>query len=234
MKRKSPIKAFEGKNLKILLLVLVLSAVFVAFRVAGLHGYLDEGRLRDWISGFKDWGPVVYILIFSVAPSLMLPGLPITVIGGVLFGPFWGSVYTVIGATIGATIAFLIARAMGRGWVEGFISGRRGKPGKIEELDALVKAQGWKVVALTRLIPLFPYNFLNYAFGLTDIKIAHYVIATFIFMIPGTVAYVVFSSSIFDLLKGNVSVRLVIGAALLLIVSLIPVIYKRYKNPNTR
>lgn len=221
----------KRKNFKLLLLVLVLSAVFAGLRITGLHGYLDEARLKDWISGFGNWAPVVYILIFSVGPSLMIPGLPITVIGGVLFGPFWGSVYTVIGATIGATIAFLISRRMGRGWVEGLISSRSGK-GRIAELDALVKTQGWKVVAFTRLIPLFPYNFLNYAFGLTGIKTSHYVIATFIFMIPGTVAYVVFSSSIFDILKGEISGRVVVGVVLLLIVSLAPFIYKRLKNPD--
>ncbi len=217
--------------LKLLILVLVLSAVFAGLRITGIHGYLDEARLKDWISGFGVWAPVVYILIYSIGPSLMMPGLPITVVGGLVFGPFWGSVYTIIGATIGATIAFFISRRMGRGWVEGIISD---KHGRLEELDALVKAQGWKVVAFTRLIPLFPYNFLNYAFGLTGIKTSHYVIATFIFMIPGAIAYVVFSSSIFDILAGKASGRLVVGVVLLLIVSLAPIVYKRLKNPDRK
>ncbi len=85
-------------------------------------------------------------------------------------------------------------------------------------------------MAFARLIPIFPYNFLNYAFGLTGVKFSHYVIATFIFMIPGAVAYVVFSSSILDVFKGRVSKEFLIGVILLIIVSIIPLLYKKFKK----
>jgi len=207
------------------LVVFVISAFLLARRY-GLN--LDPGRLRAWINGFGAWGPIVYILVYSIAPSFMAPGLPLTIAGGVLFGPFWGSVYVIIGATIGATLAFLISRYMGRQWVEGLIGGGGG--GRLKELDALVREQGWKIVAVTRLIPLFPFNFLNYAFGLTDVRFSHYVIATFVFIIPGAVAYVVFSSSLLDVFQGRVSVGLIIGVVLVIIVSLLPIIYKRYRK----
>lgn len=178
--------------------------------------------MRLWIDSFGIGGPLVYIAIYSLTPSLMLPAIPITVIGGVLFGPIHGTVYVIIGATIGASIAFLVARYMGREWVEGFI-----KEGRLKELDEKVEKQGWKIVAFTRLIPLFPFNFLNYAFGLTKIRFSHYVIASFIFMLPGAIAFVVFSSSILDILKGRGSKEFVIGLILVLIVSIIPLVYKK-------
>lgn len=211
--------------LKFVLLLIFVAAAFASVRFFGLGEYIDRERLRLWVDGFGVWGPLVYILVYSIAPSLMMPGLALTVIGGVLFGPVMGSIYVMAGATIGASVAFLIARHMGREWVEGVIKG-----GWLEELDAKVERQGWKIVAITRLIPLFPFNFLNYAFGLTKIKFSHYLIATFIFMTPGAVAYVVFSSSILDLFKGGVSLEFVVGAVLVVMISLAAYLYKKYKK----
>lgn len=212
-------------GIKIIILALLLAAVFVSVRVFGLGEYLEAERLRAWIASFGIWGPAAYIVIYSIAPSLMVPGLPLTVVGGVLFGPVQGSVYTIVGATVGASLAFLIARYLGRDWVISRIEGSR-----IEELDRKAGEEGWKIVAFTRLIPLFPYNFLNYAFGLTRVRFLDYLWATFVFMIPGVVAYVVFSSSILDLLQGVLSRQFVIGLALLIIVSLIPVVYRWIKG----
>ncbi|MBI5344610.1 MAG: TVP38/TMEM64 family protein [Deltaproteobacteria bacterium] len=213
------------KVIKFIALIIFVIAAFFLFRWDGLSDYLDQDTLRNWIDGFGVWGPLVYLLIYSIAPSFMMPGLPITVIGGILFGPLWGTIYVLIGATIGASIAFLIARYMGRDWIAGVIKG-----GRFEELDGKVEKQGWKIVAFTRLIPLFPFNFLNYAFGLTKIKFSHYVLASFIFMMPGAIAYVVFSSSILDVFKGKVSKEFLIGVILVILVSLLPVIYKRFKG----
>lgn len=221
------------RTLKIIIFAAFIIGVVLAARYFG--EYLDEERLKVWIGGLGPWGPVAYMLLYSVAPSLMLPGLPITVVGGILFGPFWGVVYVAIGATAGASLAFLIARFMGRSWVEGALKGALGgRGGRLVEIDEEVKRKGWKIVAFTRLIPLFPYNFLNYAFGFTNIKFSHYVLATFVFMFPGIIAYVVFSSSILDLFNGRISKGFVIGLVLVVIVSIIPVLYKRRKKTHQR
>lgn len=212
-------------KIKFILLLAFIAAAVVSVKALGLGEYLEEERLRAWIGSYGVWGPLVYILFYSIAPSLMLPGLPITVIGGVLFGPVWGTLYVMAGATIGAGLAFLLARKLGREWVAGIIKG-----GRLEELDRKVEEQGWKIVAFTRLIPLFPFNMLNYAFGLTGIRFSHYIIATFIFIFPGAVAFVVFSSSLLGLLQGRVTKEFAIGAALVIIVSLIPFLYKRSKG----
>lgn len=201
--------------------MIFIIAAIASLRFSGLDRFIEQERLRGWISAYGSWGPIVYIIIYSIAPSLMLPGLPITIAGGVLFGPVGGIIYTSIGATIGASIAFLLARHMGREWV-----GTMLKEGRWKELDSEVERKGWKIVAFTRLIPLFPFNMLNYAFGLTRIRFGHYAAATFVFMLPGIVAYVVFSSSLLGLLKGKVSKEFVIGLILVVAVSAISVIYK--------
>ncbi len=213
------------KTIKFVILLLFIGGAFFLVRYLGLGRYLDQDVMRGWIGGFGVWGPVVYMLFYALAPSLMLPGLPITVVGGVLFGPFWGVVYVAVGATTGATLAFIIARKMGREWVEGLVKG-----GRMREIDESVEKKGWKIVAFTRLIPLFPFNFLNYAFGLTKIGLAPYFLATLIFMLPGITAYVVFSSSILDIFHGRVSPAFIIGILLVLLVSLVPFVYKRVKK----
>lgn len=213
------------KTIKFLVLIAFVSGAFFAVRYLGLGKYLDEDVMREWIGGFGLWGPVVYMLFYAIAPSLMLPGLPITVVGGVLFGPFWGVVYVAIGATVGATLAFIIARKMGREWVESLVKG-----GRLREIDEAVEKKGWKIVAFTRLIPLFPFNFLNYAFGLTKIGLGAYFIATLIFMLPGITAYVVFSSSILDIFQGRISKTFIAGLVLVVLVSLVPFVYKRVKS----
>lgn len=215
----------DKSKIKFIVFVAALVAVAASVKLLGLGEYLDQARLREWIDGFGPLGPVVFIVVYSIAPALLLPGLPFTVAGGVLFGPAWGVVYVAIGSTIGASVAFLVARYMGRDWVEGMLKG-----GRFAKLDEEVEKKGWKIVAFTRLIPLFPFNLLNYAFGLTKIKFSHYAVTSFICMLPATIAYVVFSSSILDVLKGKVSMGLVIGVVLIAIVSLIPVIYKRVKG----
>ncbi|MCW8983437.1 MAG: VTT domain-containing protein, partial [Gammaproteobacteria bacterium] len=100
-----------------------------------------------------------------------------------LFGPFWGTLYNLTAATIGATISFLIARHLASDWVEQRIGGR------LKQLKEGVEGEGWQFVAFVRLVPLFPFNLLNYALGLTRIKLSHYIIATYILMLPGGFAY---------------------------------------------
>jgi uncharacterized membrane protein YdjX (TVP38/TMEM64 family) len=102
--------------------------------------------------------------------------------------------------------------------------------GKLKKIDEGVEKKGWVYVAVTRLIPVFPFNLLNYAFGLTKIRFSHYAITSFICMFPATAAYVVLSSSLLDLLKGKVSPQLIIGIALLATVSAVPFIYNKLKK----
>lgn len=145
--------------------------------------YLRIDLLVQQIRSLGSWGPAVYVFLYLVGPPLMIPGAPITIAGGALFGPVWGTVYTIVGATSGATASFLIGRYLAGDWVE------QKSLGRIRQLKEGVEREGWRFVAFTRLVPLFPFNLLNYAFGLTRVKLSHYVLATFFCMIPGATAY---------------------------------------------
>lgn len=206
------------------LFLIILGAVIFFIRYYNLDMYLEKEHLRQLIAGYGIWGPIIYLLIWTIAPSLFLPGLPLTLAGGVLFGFIPGVIYTSAGSTSGATLAFLIARYLARDWVASKLAGT-----KAAGLDEKVGRHGWKIVAFTRLIPIFPYNLLNYAFGLTRISLAVYVITSLIFMLPMTTAYIFFSANIVDLFRGKISRELIAGVILIALVTMIPVIYKKIR-----
>jgi uncharacterized membrane protein YdjX (TVP38/TMEM64 family) len=164
-----------------ILLALVVLGIIGAFF---LQEYFSVTRIRAFVDRLGPWGPVVFIVAYCVAPALLLPGLPLDLAAGIAFGPVWGSIYTIVGATGGATLAFLVARTIGRDWVERRLSGR------LARIKAGVDEEGWRFVAFARLVPIIPFNLLNYALGLTRIRLVPYVIASFVFMLPATVAYV--------------------------------------------
>ncbi len=164
-----------------------------------------------------------------MSPLLFIPGSPITIVGGLLFGPVWGVVYTITGATMGASLAFLVSRHFARDLVAGRLTGE-----KFRKLDEAVEKNGWKVVAVTRLLPIFPFNVLNYALGLTRIGFAAYVVTSFVCMLPATIAFVVFSSSLPDLLKGKASPLLLAGIALLALAAALPFLVRKFTSKGVR
>ncbi|HIJ88812.1 MAG TPA: hypothetical protein HPP97_14235 [Desulfuromonadales bacterium] len=211
--------------LRPLLFLSSMIAIIFLVRASGVGQYLEPDKLRALFASFGVIAPLIYIAFYTIAPALMLPGLPISIAGATVFGPIWGVVYTIVGATLGACVAFLFARYAARGWVERRLVGSRWS-----KLDSETAQNGWKAVAFTRLIPLFPFNLLNFAFGLTKIPFLHYAIATFIFMLPGTIAFITFSSSLLGLLKGKVSREFFIGIILIVAVSTMPKLARWYKN----
>ena len=145
--------------------------------------HLTSEAVEAFILSLGVWGPVVFMALWCVAPPLLVPGLAMSFAGGALFGPYLGTLYTVVGATGGATLAFLVARYLAADWVESRATGY------IAKVKAGVEKEGWIYVAFTRLVPLFPFNILNYAFGITRIPLRTYVIVSFIAMAPGTAGY---------------------------------------------
>jgi uncharacterized membrane protein YdjX (TVP38/TMEM64 family) len=202
------------------LLFLVLLLTVVVVQQFHLEQYLDQERLRQFGASYGVLLPLMYLALWTVGP-LFLPGLPITLAGGVLFGPFWGVVYAALGSTFGAGLVFLVTRYLARDWVAKKLAGTR-----LMSLDDKVARHGWKIVAFTRLIPVFSFSLLNYAFGLTRISFWPYLAATFVCTLPYTIAFVYFSSNLMALLHGQISRNLIIGVVLVVAVSLIPVIYK--------
>lgn len=144
----------------------------------------------DWIGKLGPWGPVIFVGLYVVATVLFIPGSVLTLGAGAVFGVALGSVCVSISATLGATAAFLVGRYLARDAIARKIE----KNEKFATIDHAVANEGWKIVLLTRLSPVFPFTLLNYAFGLTRVKLSHYVLASWIGMIPGTVMYVYLGS----------------------------------------
>lgn len=165
-----------------LLLVLIagISAVVI------YRDQLDAAVLESWINNAGVLGPLVFMIVYIVGTIFFFPGSVLTLAGGALFGPVYGTFYNLTGATIGAAISFLIARYLLSDYVE------QKTGGKMKQLKDGVENEGWRFIAFVRLVPLFPFNLLNYALGLTRIKFWHYVIASYICMLPGGLAYTYF------------------------------------------
>lgn len=149
--------------------------------------------LRDvlaWVARSGAWGPVLFVLAYVAATVLFFPGSILTLGAGAVFGVVRGSVYVSIGSTLGATAAFLVGRYLARDWVTARIAGNR----RFVAIDQAVAREGWKIVFLARLSPVFPFNLLNYALGLTRVSLAGYVLSSWVGMMPGTVVYVYLGS----------------------------------------
>ncbi|MDY6900054.1 MAG: TVP38/TMEM64 family protein [Cyanobacteriota bacterium] len=149
----------------------------------------------EWIDSQGTVGGIAFMLLYIVATVAFLPGSILTLGAGFVFDVFFGSVYVFIGATIGAIAAFLVGRYIARGWVEKKISGNK----KFAAVDKAVGREGLKIVLLTRLSPVFPFNLLNYAYGVTGVSLKDYVLGT-IGILPGTIMYVYLGS-----LAGNIA-----------------------------
>ena len=165
-------------RISILLLLVAGIAAAIFYREQ-----FDATALENWVKDAGSAGPIVFMLIYAIGTVFFLPGSVLTLAGGALFGPVLGTFYNLTAATIGAMISFIAARYLAHDWVEKKTGGR------MKQLKQGVEGEGWKFVAFVRLVPLFPFNLLNYALGLTKIKFSHYSIATYIFMLPGAIAY---------------------------------------------
>jgi len=154
-------------------------------------------RALACIAGLGAWGPLLFIAIYILACVLFLPGSVLTLGAGILFGLFAGSVIVSIASTLGATAAFLVGRYMARDWVAKKLENHP----RFKSIDDAVATEGWKIVGLTRLSPVFPFNLLNYAYGLTKVSLRDYFFASWIGMLPGTVMYVYIGSLIGDLAR---------------------------------
>ncbi len=164
--------------------IVLIAAAIVAFKYFNGQELLKQAI--DWVGQLGPWGPIIFIAIYIAATVLFIPGSVLTLGAGAVFGVAWGSVYVSIGSTLGATCAFLVGRYLARDAIARKIKGNE----RFAVIDKAVANEGWKIVGLTRLSPVFPFTLLNYAFGLTQVKLRDFVLASWIGMMPGTVMYV--------------------------------------------
>lgn len=189
---ENPGTPMARKILRALLVVILLIVFVLALRWVKQSGLME--RAFDWIRGLGPWGPVAFIVIYTVAVVFLVPASIFTLGAGFVYGMTLGSVYVLVAANIAATICFLIGRHLARDWV----AHRMEAQPKFKAIDEATARDGWKIVALVRLAPVFPFSVMSYAFGLTRVPFWGYTLANFA-MIPGTLMYVYFGSVARDL-----------------------------------
>ncbi len=173
-------------------------------------------------------GPLVFITFYALATIFFVPGSLLTLAGGVLFGPFAGTFYSLTGATLGATFAFLVARYLAADWVT------RTAGGWLKQMMEGVENEGWRFVAFTRLVPLFPFVLLNYALGLTRLHVMHYIVATYIFMLPGAFAFTYLGYVGREVAQGSEGMiqRILLALGLLATIIFLPQFIKRLRRSS--
>ncbi len=215
-----------SRNLLRLLLLILVAGVIV---FASLNAeQLNAQTIQQLIEDSGPLAPVFFMLAYMLSTVLFLPGSVLTLLGGALFGPVLGTFYSLTAATLGAMLAFLIARYLASDWVT------QKSSGKLKQLMLGVESEGWRFVAFTRLVPLFPFNLLNYALGLTKISFSQYSLATYIFMLPGAIAYTYLGYIGKEAATGGEDLvqKILLGIGLLAIVIFIPRLVNKLRKVN--
>ena len=215
-----------GALLKLTALVLLVAGGIALARLTPLGEFLSREGIDRGIALVRGspWAPLIFVAAYTTAMALALPGSVLTLAGGALFGFWWGVLFNTLGANLGANTAFLLARWLGRDGVERLAGDR------LEKLDRATREYGFKSLLTLRLIPVMPFNALNFGSGLTAMSWGTYAAATAIGIFPGTVVYTMFADA---LLEGSreasreAFIRMIVAGALLVFLSFLPTIVKK-------
>lgn len=211
---------------KLALLVVLIAGGLVLANATPLDRYFSRegvGQAIEWLRASES-APVLYMVIYAAATAMAIPGSILTLAGGAMFGVLWGTVYTTIAANIGANAAFGVARFLGRDGVRKLAGDR------LDALDRAADNHGFRGLLTLRLIPLLPFNALNFGAGLTSMRWPTYALATAIGIFPGTVVYTMFADA---LLAGSQEasrealLRVLISGGLLVFLSFLPTVARR-------
>ncbi len=214
--------------LKPILLVVFLIAAMAVARVFHLGDRI--GELREWILSLGSLGPAIYLLIYIAAVVLAVPGSLISIMAGVMFGSFLGVILVSVGSTVGAGLAFLLARH----WARDAVAERLQRNPKFHKLDRMTAEHGSIIVAITRLVPLFPFNLLNYGFGLTSVPFRIYLFWSWLCMLPGTVLYVVGADTLTQTMREGKISWLLVGILLLMLGAITYLVHQAKKRLNAK
>ena len=201
-----------------------ITALLVFSVLAGVCIYagtaITPGQLQVLISSTGSWAAFAYIGLFALLPAFFFPVAVLALAGGLLFGLWWGSLYTFLGAMLNCTLMFLLARYVGRDKVEQLLHSRL-SPFWQKKLRGLEGRSGFLILVILRLIPAVPYNLINYAFGLTGMGFTTYLIGSAIGIIPGTLAFINIGDKALDASSPDFWIAIGLLGALLLITSIL-------------
>ena len=194
------------------LLVLLIALAALTWK---LSTWLTPQQLQQALQQTGGWAPVLYIGLFILLPTFFFPVAVLALAGGLLFGLWWGSVYTFIGAVLNCALMFLLARYVGRSQVQRLVE-QKLSPQWQRRLQMADGKEGFLLLIILRLIPAVPYNLINYTFGLTGISFSSYLLASAIGIIPGTFAFINIGDKTLE--AGSSSFWIAIGLLVLLLV----------------
>ncbi len=221
--------------IKILIAVGIIVAVYFVLRHYGITKHIrleNVPKIKTWVESFGVIAPLIYLGLYLISTVFFLPGFPVTVLAGFVFGPLWGVFYASIASITSVACAFLVARYVARDLVEGWVK----ENAQFRKIDEQVEEQGWRILMVTRLIPIFPFNLQNYAYGLTKIRFGTFVFTSAVFMLPGTIALVMLGGA-FVSGEGNIlktMLYLGIAGVLMLALSLVPNLLRKYQNKEIK
>ena len=222
-----------NKKMKFFFLFAFLLAVGIGVRFSPLSQFFEKESILAFMQSIRNewWGPVVFILIYGIGCVFALPGSLLTLAGGAVFGVFWGTVYNVLASNLGASLAFVAARFLGRDFIEGLL-----KNGKLADFDKEIQRSGFKTIFRLRLIPVVPFNGLNFGSGLLSVKYRDYLSGSFLGMLPGTFIFTYFADALLQGVQGanqKAFLNLCVASILLILISFLPSIYKKLKGANS-
>ena len=219
-----------NNKLKFAAFIFILIAAALIFRFTPLAQFISKDYILSFFQTIRAewWGAIVFILIYGIGCVMALPGSLLTLTGGAVFGVFWGTIYNVIAANLGASLAFFAARYLGRDFIQGLM-----KSGKLADFDKGIQNSGFKTIFRLRLIPIVPFNGLNFGAGLSSVKYRDYFLGSFLGMLPGTFIYTYFADALLQGVQGanqKALLNLAIASILLIFISFLPSILKRIKG----
>lgn len=185
---------------------------------------VDASDLRNWILSFGFWAPLIYIIVYTVRPLVFFPASVLSIAGGLAFGAWMGTVYTIIGATLGAMLSFYVAKTLGKSFVKKEWTGNAGK------IQAQMEQNGFLYVLLFRLIPVINFDLISYMAAIAKVRFTSFALATFIGIIPGTFAYNFLGSSF---VSGNPK-TIFFAVVVFAVLTVVPILIRNRWNNKTR
>ena len=212
--------------IRLLVGIMLIASAIIVFRFTSIATWIKAENLQLLQVKAGRFAPLEFIVIYAIATILAVPGTILTLSAGALFGIVFGTIWTIVGATLGATGAFLIAR---------FVAGEEArsqfkKGDRLRQLQQGIEQDGFWFVLSIRLSPVFPFIAVNYLLGLTPISLTAYVLATLIGIIPGTFAYAWLGYGGLEAATGGAPWQIVSALAILAVISLSPIVLKRFKT----
>ncbi|MEN6595138.1 MAG: VTT domain-containing protein [Clostridiaceae bacterium] len=218
-------------------ITVVLCLILLAVLSVLVLKSVSAESLRTWISGFGPLAPLAYIAAFTLLPAAFFPVAVLAVAGGLLFGLWLGSLYTFIGAILNCSLMFLLSRFVGHARVSQLVE-KKFSPKWRARLSQAGGSKGFLLLFILRLIPAVPYNLINYAFGLTDMRMGTYLLASAIGIIPGTFVFINLGDKALDVTSPSFWLAVLLIAALLIVTTLLGKVLfpdkKRKSDKNER